>query len=83
MNEYLRRIDKREYLTEREHREYLKKLESDLEVLEIFKTQFCIKTQKAFFNKRPMFIINIMGHDIFIPRVIYDKLYKWLKRGGN
>ena len=37
MNEYLRRIDERDYLTEREHREYLKKLESDLEVLEILK----------------------------------------------
>ena len=39
MNEYLRRIDKREYLTEREHREYLKALDDDLEVLEILKNK--------------------------------------------
>lgn len=37
MNEYLRRIDERDYLTEREHREYLEKLNTDLEVLEILK----------------------------------------------
>ena len=34
MNEYLRRIDERDYLTEREHREFLKKLERDLGRLE-------------------------------------------------
>lgn len=34
MNEYLKRIDKKDYLTEREHREYLEKLDNDLEVLE-------------------------------------------------
>ena len=34
MNEYLRRIDKRDYLTEREHREYLEKLNAELQELE-------------------------------------------------
>lgn len=60
-------------------RECYNKIADDLEVLEIFKNKFCIKTQKALFNKRPMYIINIMGHDIFIPKVIYDKLKQWLE----
>ena len=38
--EYLRRIDKRDYLTEREHREYLEQLEKDLEKLEQYETIF-------------------------------------------
>ena len=35
--EYLKRIDEKNYLTEREHREYLRELEKKLEVLEILK----------------------------------------------
>lgn len=34
MNEYLRRIDERDYLTEREHREFLDRLNKDLEEYE-------------------------------------------------
>lgn len=37
MNEYLRRIDERDYLTEREHKEYLNKLNEELTLLEIYK----------------------------------------------
>lgn len=59
--------------------EYYMELLQELEILEIFKNKFCIKTQKALFNKRPMYIINIMGHDIFIPKVIYNKLKQWLE----
>lgn len=35
--ELLRRIDERDYLTEREHREFLEGLSKDLEVLDILK----------------------------------------------
>ena len=35
--EYLRRIDERNYLTEREHREFLERLSKDLEILETIK----------------------------------------------
>lgn len=37
MNEYLRRIDERDYLTEREHREYLRGIEQELKVAEHFR----------------------------------------------
>lgn len=36
MNEYLRRIDERDYLTEREHKEYLKIVDEKLRLLEIY-----------------------------------------------
>jgi len=41
--ELLKRIDEKDYLTEREHREFLKVLEKDLEILEIFKELFKYK----------------------------------------
>ena len=53
MNEYLRRIDERDYLTEREHREYLKALNDDLEVLKILKKNH-IQTQQLVFVNTPM-----------------------------
>ena len=66
MNEYLRRIDKRDYLTEREHREYLKKLEKDLEILEILK--------KAFLNDMATIggFHSLYGEDL-------DKIKNWLE----
>ena len=72
MNEYLRRIDKREYLTEREHREYLKKLESDLEILEILKKN--IKSKNIILVKR-----NSCIEKDLISSEDNDKIIQWLE----
>jgi hypothetical protein len=45
--ELLRRIDERDYLTEREHREFLERLSKDLEILEILKIIVMITRNKS------------------------------------
>ena len=72
MNEYLRRIDERDYLTEREHREYLKKLESDLEILEILKKN--IKSKNIILVKR-----NSCIEKDLISSEDNDKIIQWLE----
>lgn len=47
MNEYLRRIDERDYLTEREHREFLDRLNKDLEQIELLKLELEVEKIKV------------------------------------
>ena len=71
-NEYLRRIDKREYLTEREHREYLEQLEKDLEVLEILKPMLKIAKGGTWWYLDTK-------HCFFDNQETIDKIKEWLK----
>lgn len=73
MNEYLRRIDKRDYLTEREHREYLEKLESELEVVEILK-----KLAKGVINLKEN-NIDITKYVVLISESTNEKIKQWLE----
>jgi len=74
MNEYLRRIDERDYLTEREHRQFLDKLKQDLEILEILKPHIKITSDGI-----------ISCHNlVLLPRCKYyekeyNKVKKWLE----
>lgn len=47
MNEYLRRIDERNYLTEREHRKLLDRLNNDLNQIELLKLELGLEKLKV------------------------------------
>lgn len=83
--EYLRRIDERNYLTEREHREFLNELNKDLEVLEIFKTitkrKGAISTALYIEDNRPKTNIIIKLDTENDKEILCNELVKnWLER---
>lgn len=81
--EYLRRIDKQEYLTEREHREYLEQLEKDLEMLEDLRKEI-YKHWNIFYDAKSLesfLYLEQTGKTPFhIDLTIdqYKKIRKWL-----
>ena len=74
MNEYLRRIDEKDYLTEREHREFLERLSKDLEILEILK-----ELAKGVIDLKNN-NIDITKYVVLISESTNEKVKNWLER---
>ena len=58
--ELLRRIDERDYLTEREHREFLERLSKDLEILEYIKSLIKVYNNDEMHFERGFDFINVV-----------------------
>lgn len=75
--ELLRRIDERNYLTEREHREFLNILEKDLEILDKIRKTFKLKKEETI-NQNHYWLF--IGKKIYmITRKQYDLYKEWLE----
>lgn len=77
--ELLRRIDERDYLTEREHREFLSVLNKELEKLEEIRNTFKVEKEETINQNHYWLIGKKKPHySYMITKEQYDKWNRWL-----
>ena len=78
--ELLRRIDERDYLTEREHREFLSVLNKELEKLDEIRNNFKVEKEETI-NQNRYWLIGKKKpyYSYMITKEQYDKWSRWLE----